>query len=102
MRYFQNSPVLLLILGLISCQPEATSPLESETAPPQLEETTGLSIPFEKYRLDNGLEVVMHQDHSDPIVAIALLYHVGSARELPGRTGFAHLKQVVLPVSRIF
>ena len=96
MRYFQNSPVLLLILGLISCQPEATSPLESETAPPQLEETTGLSIPFEKYRLDNGLEVVMHQDHSDPIVAIALLYHVGSARELPGRTGFAHLFEHLL------
>ena len=96
MRYFQNSSVLLLILGLISCQPETTSPLESETTPLQVEETSGLSIPFEKYQLDNGLEVVMHQDHSDPIVAIALLYHVGSARELPGRTGFAHLFEHLL------
>lgn len=50
-----------------------------------------LSIPFEKYELDNGLNVVLHQDHSDPIVSVAIYYHVGSNREVPGRTGFAHL-----------
>lgn len=96
MRYLQNSLLLLLMLGLISCQPEPISPLEPESTTPQVEETAALSIPFEKYQLDNGLEVVMHQDHSDPIVAIALLYHVGSARELPGRTGFAHLFEHLL------
>lgn len=96
MRYLQNSSIILLLLVLISCQPETSTPLEPETSPPQTEETTGLSIPFEKYQLDNGLEVVMHQDHSDPIAAIALLYHVGSARELPGRTGFAHLFEHLL------
>ena len=49
------------------------------------------SIIFEKYILPNGLEVVLHQDKSDPIVAVALQYHVGSSREVPGKTGFAHL-----------
>lgn len=48
-------------------------------------------IRFEKYTLPNGLEVVLHQDKSDPVVAIALQYHVGSSREVPGKTGFAHL-----------
>jgi zinc protease len=50
-----------------------------------------LSIPFEKYTLENGLDVVLHQDKSDPIVAVAIQYHVGSNREVKGRTGFAHL-----------
>lgn len=49
------------------------------------------SIKFEKYTLANGLDVVLHHDKSDPIVAIALQYHVGSSREEPGKTGFAHL-----------
>lgn len=49
------------------------------------------SLKFEKYILPNGLEVVLHQDKSDPVVAIALQYHVGSSREVPGKTGFAHL-----------
>lgn len=47
-------------------------------------------IDFEKYVLDNGLEVVLHEDHSDPIVAVATLMHVGSNREVKGKTGFAH------------
>ncbi|HOH07186.1 MAG TPA: insulinase family protein, partial [bacterium] len=50
-----------------------------------------LSIPFEKYQLENGLEVILHRDLSDPIVAVAIQYHVGSNREVRGRTGFAHL-----------
>ena len=49
------------------------------------------SIPFEKYTLSNGLTVVLHEDKSDPIVAVAIYYHVGSSREVPGKTGFAHL-----------
>ena len=50
-----------------------------------------LSIPFEKYELGNGLNVILHEDRSDPIVSVAIYYHVGSDREVPGRTGFAHL-----------
>lgn len=50
-----------------------------------------LSVPYVQYQLDNGLDVILHQDKSDPIVAVALQYHVGSNREVPGKTGFAHL-----------
>ena len=51
----------------------------------------GLKIPFEKYTLGNGLTVILNEDKSDPIAAVAILYHVGSARETEGKTGFAHL-----------
>lgn len=50
-----------------------------------------LNISYEKYTLANGLDVILHIDKSDPIVAFAIQYHVGSNREVPGRTGFAHL-----------
>lgn len=48
-------------------------------------------IPFEKFTLDNGLDVVVHEDHSDPVVSVFVVYHVGSGREELGRSGFAHL-----------
>ncbi|MBN1612054.1 MAG: insulinase family protein [Polyangiaceae bacterium] len=48
-------------------------------------------VPFEKYRLPNGLEVILHQDHSLPLVAINVWYHVGPVNEPVGRSGFAHL-----------
>jgi zinc protease len=48
------------------------------------------NLVYEKFVLDNGLEVVLHEDHSDPIVAVATVMHVGSNREKPGKTGFAH------------
>ena len=47
-------------------------------------------IPYEKYVLPNGLTVVLHEDHSDPIVHVDITYHVGSAREEIGKSGFAH------------
>jgi zinc protease len=55
-----------------------------------------LSIPFEKYKLSNGLNVILHQDKSDPIVSVAIYYHVGSNREVKGRTGFAHLFEHIM------
>jgi zinc protease len=54
-------------------------------------ETDNLSIAYEKYTLSNGLDVILHVDRSDPIVALAIRFHVGSNRETEGRTGFAHL-----------
>jgi zinc protease len=48
-------------------------------------------IPFEKYTLKNGLEVILHQDHTTPMIAVDTWYHVGSGDEKPGHTGFAHL-----------
>ena len=54
------------------------------------------SLPYEKYVLENGLEVVLHEDKSDPIVSVAIQYHVGSAKEKPGKTGFAHFFEHML------
>jgi len=48
-------------------------------------------VRFEKYTLANGLQVILHEDHSTPIVCVDVWYHVGSKNERPGRTGFAHL-----------
>ncbi len=50
-----------------------------------------LDVPYEMFRLDNGLTVIVHEDHRLPMVSVNTWYHVGSAREVPGRTGFAHL-----------
>jgi len=49
-----------------------------------------LVIPYEKYVLPNGLTLIIHEDHSDPIVHVDVTYHVGSAREEIGKSGFAH------------
>ena len=49
-----------------------------------------LLIPYEKYVLPNGLTVIAHEDHSDPVVHVDVTYHVGSAREEIGKSGFAH------------
>jgi zinc protease len=54
------------------------------------------NVAYEKFELDNGLDVVFHVDRSDPVVAVALTAHVGSAREKEGRTGFAHLFEHLL------
>ncbi len=48
-------------------------------------------IDFERFTLDNGLKVIVHQDHNTPLVAVNIMYNVGSKDENPGRTGFAHL-----------
>ncbi len=48
------------------------------------------NIPYEKYKLPNGLTVIINEDHSDPLVAVRVTYHVGSGREAAGRSGFAH------------
>ncbi len=50
-----------------------------------------IDIPYEKFVLDNGLTLLVHEDHKAPIVAVNIWYHVGSKNEKPGKTGFAHL-----------
>ncbi len=55
-----------------------------------------LNIPFEKYILDNGLEVILHEDHSVPTVTVNVWYHVGGVNEPATRTGFAHLFEHVM------
>jgi zinc protease len=60
-----------------------TNPLAAQTAE--------VDIPYEKFVLDNGLTLIVHEDHKAPIVAVNVWYHVGSKNEKLGRTGFAHL-----------
>ncbi|MBV8569848.1 MAG: insulinase family protein, partial [Acidobacteriaceae bacterium] len=50
-----------------------------------------LDIPYEEFTLDNGLKLIVHEDHKSPIVAVNVWYHVGSKNEKTGKTGFAHL-----------
>jgi zinc protease len=66
--------------------PQGVSLIETATA-----SENQVSIPYKKYQLANGLTVILHQDKSDPLVHVDVTYHVGSARELAGRSGFAHL-----------
>lgn len=54
------------------------------------------NIQFVKYELPNGLKVILHEDHSTPIVAVSVMYHVGSKNENPERTGFAHFFEHLL------
>lgn len=53
-------------------------------------------VDFQEYTLDNGLHVILHQDKSTPIVAVSIMYHVGSKNEKPDRTGFAHFFEHLL------
>ena len=76
-----------LVISVTSCQNAATS---EESSPVELK------IDYEKFTLDNGLDVILHEDKSDPIVSVAIMYHVGSNREKPGRTGFAHFFEHML------
>lgn len=50
-----------------------------------------INIPYKKYVLENGLRLIVHEDHKAPIVAVNVWYHVGSKNEKPGKSGFAHL-----------
>lgn len=91
---------LLGAFFLAACQPtpNSTSATVANTVLPagvsavgnNLTTSAELSIPYQKYQLDNGLTVVLHQDTSDPLVHIDVTYHVGSAREEYGKSGFAH------------
>ncbi|HEX2393698.1 MAG TPA: pitrilysin family protein [Bacteroidales bacterium] len=80
--FFQSGIVVLALFLLATCK-------KAPTEKP-------FTIEYEKYSLPNGLEVVLHQDTSDPIVSTAIMYHVGSSREEPGKTGFAHLFEHML------
>ncbi|HLX85921.1 MAG TPA: pitrilysin family protein [Terriglobales bacterium] len=70
----------LLVFALLASAAGQTKSTEKE-----------IDIPYERFVLDNGLTVIVHEDHKAPIVAINTWYHVGSKNEKPGKTGFAHL-----------
>ena len=78
---------LLVALGYLFVGAVAPSTTHAQATP---------RIQFEKYTLPNGLEVILHEDHSTPIVAVDTWYHVGSGDEQVGRTGFAHLFEHIM------
>ena len=90
--------LLLVFISLSSTSFVAAEQLRGNEPIPKKDQDQeqGLSIDFEKYELENGLNVVLHQDDSDPIVSVAIQYGVGSNREKKGRTGFAHLFEHML------
>ncbi len=83
--------ILITSVGLFSCDPSTTADSDSAS-----EKKAELKIDYEKYTLDNGLDVILHKDDSDPIVSVAIMFHVGSNREKVGRTGFAHFFEHML------
>ncbi len=96
-RFIRNSirPAIVasLSLALIGCSDASNE--AHDTVDQRVTEKQGL-VPFESFTLDNGLTTILHIDRSDPVVAVALTAHVGSAREKTGRTGFAHLFEHLL------
>jgi len=107
MRHFRKNSVWLILFAFVVAAipvgaqtpsaPPAKTPAKtttqaaSKTAAPKPTTLEVPSLKFDKYKLDNGLEVILSEDHRLPMVAVSLWYHVGPANELPGRTGFAHL-----------
>ena len=89
---FRNAALFFAPLALVACADSGTvidkAPASKAADLPRLD--------FEKVTLDNGLDVIFHVDRSDPVVAINLAVHVGSAREKTGKTGFAHLFEHLL------
>ncbi|MDH3498255.1 MAG: insulinase family protein [Gemmatimonadota bacterium] len=65
-------------------------------AVPAAAQDAGLAVPYTRFVLPNGLNVILHQDRSTPMVSVNIWYNVGSGREKPGRTGFAHLFEHIL------
>ena len=83
MNFFRIFVLLLVLPAAIRAQQKPIEKVE-KTSPDEI------VIPYEKYVLSNGLTVLIHEDHSDPVVHVDVTYHVGSAREEIGKSGFAH------------
>ena len=81
---------LLVVFLLLAAVPVLSQ------APAAADSCARIDIPYTEFRLANGLTVILHEDHTVPLVAVNVWYHAGSARETPGRTGFAHLFEHIL------
>lgn len=87
------SPLPLLLAACFT----STALVPAHAAKPAVaSQAAGLKVDYQKFTLPNGLDVIFHIDRSDPVVAVNLTAHVGSAREKAGRTGFAHLFEHLL------
>jgi len=81
---------ILVVAVTLQLQAQTQKPAKTKLVEKVERKGSELAIPYEKYVLANGLTVVVHEDHSDPIVHVDITYHVGSAREEVGKSGFAH------------
>jgi zinc protease len=95
---FRFAAVLCALSGLAAWSAVPVAPASAAGA---AEGTGGtkkisVSLPFEKYVLPNGLEVILHEDHRTPVVSVNVWYHAGSKDEGPGKNGFAHLFEHVM------
>src|SRR5262245_32924142 len=80
----------LILFLLIATASMAAGQSRQSTTPPA-QKSDAISVPYTMFTLANGLTLIVHEDHSVPVVTVNVWYHVGSANEKPGRTGFAHL-----------
>jgi len=92
LKYSALSLALLVALGVAGCssQQATTLPAGVKLVAVNLQQDDRISLPYKKYQLENGLTVIIHEDDSDPLVHVDVTYHVGSAREELGKSGFAH------------
>ncbi|GAA4417900.1 pitrilysin family protein [Nibrella viscosa] len=81
---------VLPVIGLLCLFTSSTAFSQARLVEKVTRKGNEIVIPYEKYVLPNGLTLVVHEDHSDPIVHVDVTYHVGSAREEIGKSGFAH------------
>jgi len=91
--FIRNLTLSVSALAVLGCSDAGVEMSKTNTTP---KAEAALEIAYEKFTLENGLDVIFHIDRSDPVVAINLAAHVGSGRETPGRTGFAHLFEHLL------
>src|SRR5688572_3447556 len=80
----------LLLLFVFAVSAIITANAQSKLVEKVTRQGNEFVIPYEKYVLPNGLTLIVHEDHSDPVVHVDVTYHVGSAREEIGKSGFAH------------
>src|SRR6185369_1660386 len=86
---FQSRFALLAAATILTPPAIAAAPAGKSVPIPSL--VSQVSIPHTMFKLANGLTVIVHEDHKAPVVAVSIWYHVGSAYEPTGKTGFAHL-----------
>ncbi len=79
----------LLLFSAVTCL-AIIAPAQTKLVEKVTKQGNEIVIPYEKYVLPNGLTLIIHEDHSDPVVHVDVTYHVGSAREEIGKSGFAH------------
>src|SRR5437667_12237342 len=82
---------LVLVLIFIFSFANGTAARAQQAAAAPAPAASRVEVPYAQFNLPNGLHVILHEDHTVPLLTVNVWYHVGSSREKPGRTGFAHL-----------